>query len=85
MSPEVALSGAVAGVEKGAVSKAPVKGRSGAYFFQVLDRAARAGVQFNAAQQQQMLSQQGMQQTVRMAMQELYNNLEIKDNRYIFF
>jgi len=26
-----------------------------------------------------------MQQTVRMAMQELYNNLEIKDNRYIFF
>ena len=85
MSPEVALSGAVAGVEKGAVSKAPVKGRSGAYFFQVLDRAARAGVQFNAAQQQQMLSQQGMQQTVRMAMQELYNNLDIKDNRYIFF
>lgn len=85
MSPEVALSGAVAGVEKGAVSKAPVKGRSGAYFFQVLDRAVRAGVQFNAAQQQQMLSQQGMQQTVRMAMQELYNNLDIKDNRYIFF
>ena len=85
MSPEVALSGAVAGVEKGAVSKAPVKGRSGAYFFQVLDRATRAGVQFNAAQQQQMLSQQGMQQTVRMAMQELYNNLDIKDNRYIFF
>lgn len=85
MSPEVALSGAVAGVEKGAVSKAPVKGRSGAYFFQVLDRAARPGVQFNAAQQQQMLSQQGMQQTVRMAMQELYNNLDIKDNRYIFF
>ena len=85
MSPEVALSGAVAGAEKGAVSKAPVKGRSGAYFFQVLDRATRAGVQFNAAQQQQMLSQQGMQQTVRMAMQELYNNLEIKDNRYIFF
>ena len=85
MSPEVALSGAVAGAEKGTVSKAPVKGRSGAYFFQVLDRAARAGVQFNAAQQQQMLSQQGMQQTVRMAMQELYNNLEIKDNRYIFF
>ena len=85
MSPEVALSGAVAGAEKGAVSKAPVKGRSGAYFFQVLDRAVRAGVQFNAAQQQQMLSQQGMQQTVRMAMQELYNNLEIKDNRYIFF
>ena len=85
MSPEVALSGAVAGVEKGAVSKAPVKGRSGAYFFQVLDRAARAGVQFNADQQQQMLSQQGMQQTVRMAMQELYNNLDIKDNRYIFF
>ena len=85
MSPEVALSGAVAGVEKGAVSKAPVKGRSGAYFFQVLDRATRPGVQFNAAQQQLMLSQQNMQQTVRMAMQELYNNLDIKDNRYIFF
>lgn len=85
MMPEVALSGAVAGTEKGAVSKAPVKGRSGAYFFQVLDRASRAGVQFNAAKQQQMLSQQNMQQVVRMAMQELYNNLDIKDNRYIFF
>ena len=85
MMPEVALSGAVAGVAKGAVSKAPVKGRSGAYFFQVLDRAPRAGVQYNAAQQQLMQSQQNMQQVVRMAMQELYNNLDIKDNRYIFF
>ena len=85
MMPEVALSGAVSGVEKGAVSKAPVKGRAGAYFFQVLDRATREGAKFDAAQQQLRQNQQNMQQIVNMAMQELYNNLDIKDNRYIFF
>lgn len=83
--PEPSLSGAVAGVEKGGFSKNPVKGMAGAYVFQVIDRATREGVQFNAAQIQETLRQQALQQTIGMAMQELRNNIEIKDNRYIFF
>ena len=88
MAPEVALSGAIAAVEKGAVSKAPVKGQSGAYFFQVLDRATLPGVQFNANQQLQKLQQrkqQTMQQTYEQALGELYRNMDVKDNRYLFF
>ena len=82
---EIALSGAVAGVEKGGFSKAPVRGFAGAYVFQVLDRAVRENVQYDANQQQAQLRLQNMQQTVGMAMQELRNKIDIKDNRYIFF
>ena len=82
--PEMALSGAVAGTEKGAFSKAPVKGYAGAYVFQVLDRNTRTGVQFNA-KQQDILRRQSAQQTASMALQELRANTEIRDNRYNFF
>ena len=85
MMPEVALSGAIAGTEKGAVAKAPVKGYGAAYFFQVIDRAPRSGVQFDATQQMNTLRQQAMQQTVGMALQELRTKMDIEDNRYIFF
>ena len=83
--PEAALSGAVAGVAPGETVKALVKGNAGAYLFQVLNRATREGVQFNAAQQESTLRQQAMQQTVGMALQELRSKMDIKDNRYIFF
>lgn len=83
--PEASLSGAVAGVAPGEFTKAPVKGNAGAYLFQVLNRATREGVQFNAAQQESTLRQQAMQQTVGMALQELRTKIDIKDNRYIFF
>ena len=85
MAYEPALSGAISGVEKGACVKAPVKGFSGAYFFQVLDRATRQGVQFNAEQQMKELRQQHMQQTLGMAIQDIRTKIDIEDNRYIFF
>ena len=83
--PEVALSGAVAGADKGAFSKGVVKGNAGAYVFQVLDRSLREGVEFDAKASEATLRQQSIQQTVGMAMQELRDKMEIKDNRYIFF
>ena len=83
--PEIALSGAVAGTEKGVFSKAPVKGNAAAYVFQVLNRSSREGVQFDAAAVQERLRQQYMQQTLSTAITELINKMEVKDNRYLFF
>jgi len=83
--PEPALSGAVAGTEKGAFSKHVVKGQAGAYVFQVLNRTQREGVTFNEKVSEAALRQSALQQTVGMAMQELRDMVEIKDNRYIFF
>ena len=83
--PEPALSGAVAGTEKGAFSKHVVKGQAGAYVFQVINRTQREGVTFNEKVSEAALRQSALQQTVGMAMQELRDMVEIKDNRYIFF
>ena len=83
--PEPALSGAVAGTEKGAFSSHVVKGQAGAYLFQVVNRSQREGVTFNEKVSESALRQQALQQTVGMAMQELRDLVEIKDNRYIFF
>ena len=83
--PEPALSGAVAGTEKGAFSKNVVKGQAGAYLFQVINRTQREGITFNEKVSEAALRQSALQQTVGMAMQELRDLVEIKDNRYIFF
>jgi peptidyl-prolyl cis-trans isomerase D len=83
--PEPALSGAVAGTDKGAFCKNIVKGNAGAYVFQVINRSQREGVKFDAKATEATLRQQSIQQTVGMAMQDLRNKMEIKDNRYIFF
>ena len=83
--PEPALSGAVAGTDKGAFCKNIVKGNAGAYVFQVINRSQREGVKFDAKATEATLRQQSIQQTVGMAMQELRDKMEIKDNRYIFF
>ena len=83
--PEPALSGAVAGTEKGAFSKHVVKGQAGAYVFQVINRTQREGVTLNEKVSEAALRQSALQQTVGMAMQELRDKVEIKDNRYIFF
>ena len=82
--PEPALSGAVAGTEKGQFSKNIVKGNGGAYVFQVLDRTAREGVTFDDAAQQRGLRQQAMQ-TLGLAFQELQNKAKVEDFRYRFF
>ena len=81
---EPALSGAVASVKQGAFSKAPVKGNSGAYVFQVLKQAAREGVKFDAKQEELQLSQRATQAASRY-MQELYQKAKVVDNRYLFF
>ena len=83
--PEPALSGAVAGTEKGAFSKHVVKGQGGAYVFQVLDRKQREGVQFDEKKESQQLRQQTVQQTLGLAFQELQNRAKVEDNRYLFF
>ena len=83
--PEPALSGAVAGTEKGQFSKNVVKGNAGAYVFQVLDRTSREGVNFDDAAQQRGLRQQGLQQTLGLAFQELQNKAKVEDFRYRFF
>ena len=83
--PEPALSGAVAGTEKGQFSKNIVKGNGGAYLFQVLDRKTREGVSFDEAAQQRSLRQQSMQQALGLAFQELQNKAKVEDFRYRFF
>ena len=83
--PEQALSGAVAGTEKGQFSKDVVKGQAGAYLFQVLDRTEREGVKYDEAAQQQTLRQQSMQQSLGMAFQVLQNKAKVVDQRYLFF
>ena len=81
---EPALSGAVASVKQGEFSKAPVKGNSGVYVFQVLKQAAREGVKFDAKQEELQLSQRAAQAAGRY-MQELYQKAKVVDNRYLFF
>ena len=81
---EPALSGAVATTKQGEFSKAPVKGLSGAYVFQVLKQAAREGAKFDAKQEELQLSQRATQAAGRY-MQELYQKAKVVDNRYLFF
>ena len=82
---ESALSGAVAGVEKGQFSKNIVKGDAGAYLFQVLERKEREGVKFDEASQLRSMRQSALSSTLGMAFQELMNKAEVEDNRYMFF
>ena len=81
-SSEPALSGAVASLEKGKVSK-PIKGNGGVYLFQVLSENNRPEKYDEKAMEQQ-LKQRAMQAAGRF-MQELYQKAEVVDNRYLFF
>ena len=81
---EPALSGAVAATKQGEVSKKVVKGNGGAYMFQILDQKQREGAQFDAKSQERMLKQQAMQAAGRF-MNELYEQANVVDNRYLFF
>ena len=83
--PEPALSGAVCGTEKGQFSKSVVKGRAGAYLFQVLDRTTREGATFDDKTQERGLRQQALQQALGLAFQELENKAKVEDFRYRFF
>ena len=54
------------------------------YVFQVVNKAMRAGVQYNEAKQMQMCMQQNMQAASGF-MQDLVLNAKVVDNRYLFF
>ena len=81
---EPALSGAVSVVKQGEFSKAPVKGYSGAYVFQVLKKDGREDAKFDVKKEEQQLSQRAAQAASRY-MQELYQKANVVDNRYLFF
>ena len=82
---EPALSGAVAGTEKGQFSKRPVKGETAAYLFQVIDRKQREGAAFDERAQQQQAQQRAIQQVVNLATQDLQHSVRVEDFRYNFF
>ena len=81
---EPALSGAVAAVKQGELSKAVVKGNGGAYLFKVLKKSEREGVKFDEKIVEQQLTQRAQQAATRF-LQELYLKADVVDNRYLFF
>jgi peptidyl-prolyl cis-trans isomerase D len=83
-SSEAALSGAVSAVKAGQFSPAVVKGKGGAYLFQVLNKKQREGAKYDEKQQMQQMQQQAVQAAGRF-MYELVQKADVKDNRYLFF
>ena len=83
-SSEPALSGAVTSVKEGQFSPAVIKGKQGAFLFQVLKQANREGAAYDEQQQEKQLSQRAMQAASRF-MQEMYMKAKVVDNRYLFF
>ena len=83
-SVEPALSGAVAGTAAGKFSKAPVKGNSGVYVFQVVKKSMRAGSKYDETLVMQQAAQANMQ-LVGNFMQDLILKAKVVDNRYLFF
>lgn len=81
---EPALSGAIAATKVGKFSSHPVKGNAGIYLFQVVKKATRGGVKFDAKAQEAKLAQRNMQMAGNF-MQELYVNANVTDNRYLFY
>lgn len=82
---EPALSGAVSATEKGQFCKTPVKGVQSAYVFEVIDRQAREGVQYDEKKQESMLQQQGLFLIRNLAMRDLMRSVKVEDFRYNFF
>ena len=81
---EPALSGAVAATKQGQFCPRVVKGNGGAYMFQVVKKAQRAGVKFDSKTVETQLQQQALQAASRF-MNELYLKADVVDNRYLFF
>ena len=86
MTPEVALAGAVAGTPAGQFSSKPVRGTAGVYVFKVTNKETNKEAEFNAAALEKQLSNQRVQLLGRnYLMQELYENANVTDKRYLFF
>jgi len=84
-SSEPALAGAVSATKPGAFSAKAVKGNGGVYLFQVKNRKMREGAKFDQKTQEQQLRQRAAQRAVQMAQQQLFENANVTDNRYLFF
>ena len=82
-SSEPALSGAVAATAKGKFCVKPVKGNTGVYLFQVVNKVERKA-KFDVKAEEQELRQKALQ-NARNFMNELYINANVVDNRYLFF
>lgn len=80
---EPALSGAVAATKPGEFVSHPVKGMAGVYLFKVASKKARH-VKYDQKQAVAAQRQRHMQYAGNF-MQELYQNADVKDNRYLFF
>lgn len=80
---EPALSGAVAATKAGQFCARPVKGLAGVYLFQVSTKKNRP-VKYDAKQMLASQRQRHMQYAGNF-MQELYQNADVKDHRYLFF
>lgn len=81
---ELTLSGAVTATEKGKFSATPVVGDAGVYLFSVEDKRMVKTEEYNEADYEQRLQNIYMQDA-RNFMQQLYQNANITDNRYLFF
>lgn len=81
---ELTLSGAVAATGKGKFSATPVVGDAGVYLFSVEDKRMVKTEEYNEADYEQRLQNIYMQDA-RNFMQQLYQNANITDNRYLFF
>ncbi len=80
---EPALCGAVAATAKGKFSAQPVKGNSGVYLFQVVNKTKRPN-KFDAKASEARLRQKAMQYASGFT-NELYLKAKVVDNRYLFF
>ena len=80
---EPALSGAVAATAKGKFCATPIKGNAGVYFFQV-ERKNTLNTKYDAKAAEERQRQRVMQYAGNF-MQELYQNANITDKRYLFF
>ncbi len=81
---EPALSGAVAATPSGKFSKAPVKGNSGVYLFQVVKKTKRADAKYDEKAEIRTAAQQNTQ-ILSNFMQDLVQKANVVDNRYLFF
>lgn len=81
---ELTLSGAVAATEKGKFCQAPVVGDAGVYLFSVEDKKMLKTEEYNEVDYEQRLQNIYLQDAHNF-MQQLYQNADITDNRYLFF
>jgi peptidyl-prolyl cis-trans isomerase D len=81
-SNEPAICAAVASLEQGAVS-APIKGNNGVYVIRLIAKNAKGG-EYNVENEQEALKVNGQRSTSRF-MNDMIRNIEIVDNRYLYF